>query len=69
MSYFFCNFANIYIQIITKSNKMDINIFTPPVLKCNITHTFSGKPSMRFLYINHFFVLQLQFYLFFSVLS
>ena len=30
MSYFFCNFANIYIQTITKSNKMDINIFTPP---------------------------------------
>lgn len=26
---FFCNFANIYIQTITKSNKMDINIFTP----------------------------------------
>ena len=37
MSYFFCNFANIYIQTITKSNKMDINIFTPPSLSENIS--------------------------------
>ena len=47
---------------------MDINIFTPPVLKCNKTHTFSGKPSMRFLYINHFFCVAIAILLIFFLI-
>ena len=53
MSYFFCNFANIYIQTITKSNKMDINIFTPPACPRTLVWGISQRAeSLSQLHLN-----------------